>query len=371
MVVGTRRFGVGLVGLQPGRSWSAIAHVPALRALPGDFQIVGVANSSPQSAEAAARATGIPRAFADLEGLLAAPEVDIVAVTVKVGHHFEIVSKAIEAGKHVYCEWALGLDLGEARQLADLARKKGIVAVIGTQALFAPQIQHLRQLIADGYAGEVLSSTLVASGGSWGGEIAQANAYSADRSNGVTLLTIPFAHAFAAVQSVLGEVVELSATLANRRTSTRIIETGEVIALTSPDQVLVQATLAGGAVIAAHYRGGRSRGTGFLWEINGTDGELQVTAPSGHAQMAPLSLAGASGDETTLTPMAVPPALIAGRPDSARAGNVAQVYARLAADLRDGTRTAPTFDDAVGLHRLIAAIEASAETGTRVSPAAL
>jgi len=44
-------------------------------------------------------------------------------------------------------------------------------------------------------------------------------------------------------------------------------------------------------------------------------------------------------------------------------GNVARTYARMAADLRQGTRTAPSFDDAVALHRVIAAIETAAADG--------
>ena len=47
--------------------------------------------------------------------------------------------------------------------------------------------------------------------------------------------------------------------------------------------------------------------------------------------------------------------------------NVAQAYARYAADLRDGTRLCADFDDAVRRHRMIAAIEESAASGRRVS----
>src|SRR5690349_17931423 len=84
----SRRFKVGIVGLQPGRSWAARAHVPALRALADRFEIAGVANTSKASAEAAAAAMGIPRAYDNVAALVADPEVDIVAVTVKVPHHF-------------------------------------------------------------------------------------------------------------------------------------------------------------------------------------------------------------------------------------------------------------------------------------------
>src|SRR5262249_43005181 len=150
-----QRFRVGIVGLQPGRSWAARAHVPALRALSESFEIVGVANTSLLSAEKAAAATGLPRAFAHVGALVAAPDVDIVAVTVKVPHHLAIVQAAIEAGKHVYCEWPLGNGLAEAETLASLARSKGVLGVVGTQARVAPEIQHLRQLIADGFVGEV------------------------------------------------------------------------------------------------------------------------------------------------------------------------------------------------------------------------
>ena len=46
-----QRFRVGIVGLEPGRGWAARAHVPALRALSDNYEIVGVANTSLTSAQ--------------------------------------------------------------------------------------------------------------------------------------------------------------------------------------------------------------------------------------------------------------------------------------------------------------------------------
>jgi predicted dehydrogenase len=133
-IMTAQRFKVGIIGLQSGRSWAARAHIPALRALPESFEIVGVANTSLASAQKAAAEMGLPKAFAGVAELVAAPEVDIVIVTVKVPHHLAIVKAAIEAGKHVYCEWPLGNGLAEAETLAALARAKGVLGVIGTQA---------------------------------------------------------------------------------------------------------------------------------------------------------------------------------------------------------------------------------------------
>lgn len=365
-----QRFRVGIVGLQPGRSWAAIAHLPALATLTDDFEVVGVANTSLASAEAAAKACGLPRAFADIESLVTSPDVDIVAVTVKVPHHLAITRAALQAGKHVYCEWPLGNGLAEARELAEIARLEGLLGVIGTQARMAPEVLYLRQLLLEGYVGEVLSTTLVGNGGVWGPVIQTFNAYVLDIRNGATMLSIPVGHTLAAVQDVLGPLVEVSARLDNRRHSASVVETGETRAITAHDQVLFTGRLASGAPLSLHYRGGTPRGIGFSWEIHGTEGDLQVTAAFGHSQLTQLTLHSARGDGTALSPLVVPTEYLEGCPADPLSGNVARVYRRMAADLRNRTRTAPTFDDAVALHELLAAVEQSAATGQRVAVAA-
>ena len=369
-----QRFKVGIVGLQPGRSWAARAHVPALRALSETFEIIGVANTNKASAEAAAAEAGIPRAFADVSELIAAPEVDIVTVTVKVPPHFEIVKAAIEAGKHVYCEWPLGKDLAEAEEMAALARAKGVLGVVGTQAPFAPEIAYLRHLIVDGFIGEVLSTTLVARGGplQGGGSIPEKKtyAYLLDRANGATMLTIPVGHTLAALTHVLGEIGEVSAVLATRRPTALAADTGERLPVSAPDQVLVSGVLASEAPVSIHYRGGASRdGDGLFWEIHGTEGDIRITGPSGHTQMVQLALTGARGDEKAFRLLEVPASYRSGWPDDVEPGNVARLYARMARDLSEGTRSAPSFEDAVALHRVIDAIERAAESGHRTAPA--
>jgi predicted dehydrogenase len=367
-----QRFGIGIVGVEPGRSWAARGHIPALRALSETFDIIGVANTSKASAEAAAAATGLPRAFADVTELVAAPEVDIVAVAVKVPPHLEIVKAAIRAGKHVYCEWPLGNGLAEAEEMAALARARGVLGVVGTQARLAPEIEYLRQLIADGFVGDVLSTTLVARGGALqgGGSIPTKKtwAYLLDRSNGATLLTIPVGHTLAALRDVFGEVAEVSALLAVRQPTALAVDTGETLAVTAPDQVLVCGLFASGVPISMHYVGGAARdGDGLFWEIHGTAGDIRLSGPSGHTQMVPLLLTGARGEARAFQPLEVPASYQVGWPQDVEPGNVARVYARMARDLCDGTRTAPSFDDAVAVHRIIAAIETAAERGCRIS----
>jgi len=358
------RLNVGIIGFRPGKSWASRAHVPALRALPGLFELHGVANTSLASARSAAAAVGIPHAFADAAALLASPDIDVVAVPMRVPAHFAIVKAAVAAGKHVYCEWPLGKGLAEAEQMARLARTNGVIGVVGTQAIVAPEIAQMRRLVADGFIGEILSTTLVGNGGAMQGSGTipdeKTYGYLLDRANGASLLTIPVGHALAAIRDVLGEVGRVSAVLATRRPTARALDTGNVLPVTAPDQVLVSGLLESGAPISIHYRGGASRDpVGLLWEINGTKGDIRLTAPSGHLQMVPLHLSVVLDGGKYVEPLELDNDR-RGWPEGSEAGNVARLYAAMADDIRNGTRTAPNFDDAVTLHRIIAAIEAAA-----------
>lgn len=360
-----KTIGVGIIGVQPGRSWAAVAHIPALQALPG-YAITALSTTRMDSARAAGEAFGVANCYDNHAALVNDPAVDLVVVTVKVPHHFELVNAALDAGKRVYCEWPLGNGLDEAIALADKARALGIGGAVGMQARAAPVMAYVHDLIAQGYVGTVLSTTLIGNGMAWGPVTDNANAYTNTKSNGATMLTIPVGHTMDAVCHCLGEVDVVSTTMANRRASFLNAESGETLPMTAEDQVAFSGTLKGGATFSVHYRGGTPRGTGLLWEINGTEGDLQVTSIGGHAQIFDLALSGAKGEQPALAPMAVPAAYRWSPPELVGpAVNIAQAYARFENDLRDGTKTCPDFDDAVTRHRMIAAIERSAAKGTR------
>src|SRR5438876_2747419 len=105
--------GVGIIGVSPVRGWAATAHIPALRALP-NYEIRALSAHSVESARATGEVFGISATFSNYERLLMQRDIDVVAVTVKVPHHRELVTAALAAGKAVYCEWPLGRDLDDA-----------------------------------------------------------------------------------------------------------------------------------------------------------------------------------------------------------------------------------------------------------------
>ncbi len=367
-VIPESTLGVGIIGVNPAWGWAVTAHIPALRALPM-YEIRALSARSPESARAAGEAFGIKAVFQDPERLVIQPDIDVVAITVKVPHHRELVSAALAAGKAVYCEWPLGRDVDEARAMAALAAEKRVRTVVGLQARQAPAIEFVRQLLSDGYVGEVLSTTMVGLS-VVGGALVQPNAYMLDKKNGANLLTVAFGHSLDTLNYVLGEFADLSAVSDIRRPLITLEGTGEKIVKTAPDQVAVIGTLTSGATASVHIREAVAGGTGFLWEINGTDGTLRITADAALPEIFPLTVVGAQG-RNELAELGVPKALTQKWPtltslEGAPAFNVARAYAAFAADFDNETHTVPDFADAVRRHEVIAAIERSAVSGKRV-----
>jgi predicted dehydrogenase len=253
--------------------------------------------------------------------------------------------------------------------MATLAAAHGAPTVVGLQARQAPAIQFVQELLRKGYVGEVLSTTMV--GLSVPGDVVgQPNAYMLDKTNGANLLTIAIGHTLDTLNYVLGEFAELSAVADLRRPLITIDETGQQIVKTAADQIAIIATLTSGATASIHIREAVAGGTGFLWEINGTNGTLQVTADAAYPEIYPLTVAGAHGPNEPAE-LAVPAALTQKWPaltslEGTPAYNVGRAYAAFAADIANRTHTVPDFADAVGRHEVIAAIERSAASGERV-----
>ena len=359
------RIGVGIIG-GGVRGWASISHVPALAALPG-YELCAVSTSSKESAAQAMSAFGVPAAYDNHDDLVADPGVDLVVVSVKVPHHRKLVGAAIEAGKTVYCEWPLGTDLDDATHITAQADLAGVRTVIGVQARFSPVVRYVRDLVAQGYVGEVLGTTLVGSAGAWGPVATRANAYWFDQANGATTLSVVTMHSWEAVDAVLGDFAAVTADLVRRRDTVALQGEPGSVTVTAPDHVAVSGVLRSGAAASVYYRGGDSRGDNLRWEINGTRGDLVITSRNGNLQVTDLVLAGGRDRATAVAELAVPDEYYADVPRDlvGPAHNVAQLYAQLARDLAEGTSVVPGFAHALRRHRLVDAIEQAAATGVR------
>src|SRR6185369_1993615 len=96
---------VGLIGAA-GR-WGPRAHAPALKGV-SETELYAVCTAHEETARAAADQLRVARAYGSDNGLNADPQVEAVAVAVRVPAHYALTKHALEAGKHVFCEWPLG-----------------------------------------------------------------------------------------------------------------------------------------------------------------------------------------------------------------------------------------------------------------------
>lgn len=155
-----KKLGIAMIGYGGiGR-----VHVMAYRSLPFHYgfpadriNIVGVATSQPASAEAAAREIGCDFWTTDYRALLARADVDLVDVCVPNHLHEEIVVAAAAAGKHIYCEKPLAVNMAEGRRMAEAVAKAGVKSQMTFNFRTYPAMTRARQLVDEGFLGHVFS----------------------------------------------------------------------------------------------------------------------------------------------------------------------------------------------------------------------
>ena len=113
----------------------------------------------------AASIPGARLAFDDYHKMLAHPDIDAVAISLRVPAHYEPTMAALNAGKHVYTEWPLGRTTAEAQEMADMARSKGLRNMVGLQSRANPAILYAKDLVESGYVGEIMSCHVSRIGG--------------------------------------------------------------------------------------------------------------------------------------------------------------------------------------------------------------
>ncbi len=353
---------VGLVGASAAASgWSSVAHIPALHVADG-IELAAVCTSRPESAAAAGEAYGV-RSFHDVRDLVAQGDIDVVAVVVRVPKHHELVLAALDAGKHVFSEWPLGANLAEAQEMATRARSAGVVTAVGLQGRQDPSLTYIRQLHSEGWLGRIVAVNVTMMGGGALGH-SSADAWMGVKANGANLMTIVGGHTLDAISYCLSPFAELSASVATQVPEWRLSDTDETIQVDSPDSIIVNGTLVGGAMASLHAASVPYNATGWRMQIYGTEGTI-VASTSGLPQITPVRLLGARGSDA-LEELALP-ARLADRFPGGPAGNVGRAYQHMAEAIKAGQSFSPDFAHAETVHRLLDLVEQSSTERTSVS----
>ena len=147
--------GYGGIGRVHGMAYRSL---PFHYGLPADaVRIGGVATTRPESARAAAAELGCGFWTADYHELLARPEIEAVDICVPNHLHAAIVVAAAAAGKHIYCEKPLAMNVAEGQQMVAAAARAGVKTQMTFNFRFYPAVLRARQLIDAGFLGRIFS----------------------------------------------------------------------------------------------------------------------------------------------------------------------------------------------------------------------
>ena len=143
---------IGIVGMG---GWGLRAHLPAFSALP-DVEIEAIVDSERTDLQAIADAHGIPRVEHDAALLFNDPgDLDAVVIATPTDTHHSLVLPAIAAGLHILCEKPLAYDVAQATEMADALEAAGRVGRVGFLFRLSPVIQRMKELVDEGYIGEL------------------------------------------------------------------------------------------------------------------------------------------------------------------------------------------------------------------------
>ncbi len=368
---------VGVIGANSEKGWGGSVHIPAIAALP-EFSLEAVCTTRADSAATSAKRFGARLAFSDSSALVLHPDVDLVVIAVKAPEHYAAAMMALQAGKHVYCEWPLAANTGQAIAMRDLAVVKGVKTMVGLQARAAPALMHARALVNDGFVGRVVAVRLACALPGGGLRRSQEGLYVIHNHNGASTLAIQGGHAIDALRFVAGNFAGLCAVVDNQFPQVEVIETGEVLTKDAPDHILASGRLENGASVSIAINGGAVAGFGIELTIFGTEGTLSIYQHGLlNFQMSELSLAGAKA-YGPLAPLEIPaaydpmlfPANHVGRSPypgiplpRATLVNVANLYRQFGQAIAENTDPEPNFASGVALHELLDGITKASATG--------
>jgi predicted dehydrogenase len=138
-----------------GAGFIGPVHVEGLRRL--GVNITGILGVDARESSQAAANLNLPRAYRSFEEVTSDASVHSLHITTPNRLHFEMASRALQAGKHVLCEKPLAMNSKESAALVKLAKKSGLAAGVNYNVRFYPLCVEARERVRTGELGEVFT----------------------------------------------------------------------------------------------------------------------------------------------------------------------------------------------------------------------
>lgn len=259
------------------------AYLPFSQDHQREYEVVACCDSRKEIAKALSLDFDIKRVHESVDALLSDPEVDLVLNLTHPAAHGPINLRALEAGKHVYCEKPFALSREEGMAVIETAKSRGLLVGCAPDTVLGAGIQSCRALLEQGAIGKPLYAKIHMGGA--GHEHWHPNPAFYYQSGGGPLLDMgPYylsalVHLFGPVRSVEGRAVT--------GFKTRVIGSeplkGTEVEVATPTHYVGSLEMCCGVIVQALFSFDLKFGADgtHLPEIYGTEGTLRCTDPNG------------------------------------------------------------------------------------------
>ncbi|MEM4006743.1 MAG: Gfo/Idh/MocA family oxidoreductase [Nitrososphaerota archaeon] len=142
---------IGLVGC----GVISYAHMNAYTQIP-QAEVIAVCDVVESLANTLAKRYGVKEIYTDYEKMLSKEDIDVIDICVPTFLHKDFIVRALEAGKHVFCEKPIATNLREADEVIESQKKFRKYVLIGHSNRYLPIVIRSREVIQQGLLGEVL-----------------------------------------------------------------------------------------------------------------------------------------------------------------------------------------------------------------------
>ena len=123
-----------------------------VRRIPG-AEVVALADVMEEAARRLATELGIPHAFGEPSPIFEDPSIDAVLICSSTDTHAQFIKQAAQAGKHVFCEKPVALDLEEIDRALAAVERAGVILQVGFNRRFDPSFSAAKEAVAAGKIG--------------------------------------------------------------------------------------------------------------------------------------------------------------------------------------------------------------------------
>ncbi|TAH49601.1 MAG: Gfo/Idh/MocA family oxidoreductase [Chloroflexota bacterium] len=340
-----------------GLAWGQL-HIDALRRIK-NLDIVAVCDADENRAKVVAKNAGIKFAFSNPNEIFSRDEIELVTIATPPNTQKELANKAMLAKKTVLVESPAGLNSQEAKALLETSQQRKIKNAVAFQTRYLPSYAYAKELIDEEYLGQFLRATITfVMAQPWG---LNGN-WAADEKRGGGVMRNVAVHFLDALQWWFGPVQSV---FADRETLfsevRRPVTVGreqkiEKFTATADDTFLSLLKFENGGIAILNFITGARQDQPWNISLVGSRATLQITSGT---------LAGKRDTERDFGLIEIPRRLEL--PDRPREPlmwalcELATDFTKQIQGVELEGRAPPTFDDALKTHKVMEAIQRSAD----------